>query len=388
MSHHSTVLGQLLELLPRHEFESLVRSRGGDRYVKRLTTWRQLTTLLYAQIKGYDSLREITASLNAQRSKSYHLGLEPVTRSTLADANKRRDPAVFEGLFHALLKRCQETTPRHAFRFRNPLFSMDATTIDLCLSLFPWAKFRQTKGALKLHCLLDHRGCIPSFVVATEGNRHEAPVAKATDWPLLPDSIVTMDRGYVDFKWLQTLHSRGVFFVIRAKKNMVYEVTGQHPLPHRKGLVADFRIRLTGTKSRQDYPGELRLVRWYDEEHDRELEFLTNNVTLAAATVAAIYKARWQIELFFKWIKQNLKIKAFLGTSRNAVLTQIWVAMCSFLLLAYIKFQTRYRHPMLALARIFRETLMDRIPLTALLSLHPDRAIRHARDPAPQFLLL
>ena len=372
MSYVNTVFNQLLQLIPRHDFEKLVREHQGDRYVKHFTCWKQFITLLYAQIKGHDSLRDIMTGLNSQSHKLYHLGMGKVSRSTLSDANNERDYRIYEGLFYRLLEKCESLTPGHGFKFKNPLYSFDSSSFELCLSVFPWAKYKKTKGALKLHCLLDHRGCIPSFIAVTEGRPHDVKVAKKLDLPLLPDSIVAMDRGYLDFKYFYNLHRKGVFFVTRTKKNTAYKITGQHELPNRKGLLGDFSIKFTGAYAMKDYPEKLRIVWWYDEEKDKVLEFLTNNFDLAGTTIAAIYKARWRIELFFKWIKQNLEIKSFLGTTPNAVMTQIWIAMCYYLLLSYIKFQTSYRYKLLSLVRIFKETLMERVSMIDLLSINPE----------------
>jgi hypothetical protein len=387
MSHDNTVFNQLLHLLPRHEFEKLVAMHGGDRYVKNFTCWRQFMTLLYAQIRGHDSLRDIVTGLGTQSEKWYHIGLGYVARSTLSDANNTRDWRIFEGLFYEMLNRCAASAPAHAFKFKNPLFSMDATVIELCLSVFEWAKFRKTKGALKIHCLLDHQGCIPAFAVVTDGKCHDVKAAKEAFLPLMPDSILAVDRGYIDFEFLYSIHSIDSFFVTRAKNNLSYEVTGQHNLPNKKGLLDDVAIRLTGYYQRKSYPDELRLITWHDAETGKIFWFLTNNFKLSASTIAAVYKSRWQIELFFKWIKQNLKIKSFLGATHNAVMTQIWVAMCYFLLLAYVKFQTRYRFSFLHLARLFKETLLDRISLIHLLSLNPEKGLKCIREPSFQLAL-
>ena len=387
MGHNNTIFNQLLQLIPRHDFENLVSQYDGDRYVKEFTCWRQFITLMYGQIKGRDSLRDIVTGLRSQRNKWYHIGLQNVSRSTLSDANNNRDWRIFEGIFYRLLDRCQAVTPKYRFRFKNPLYSLDSTMVELCLSLYPWAKYRKTKGALKIHCLLDHRGCIPSFVVVTDGRRHDVKVAQDMDLPLKPDSILVMDRAYIDFKFLYSLDSQGVYFVTRAKRNMNYHFTGLHETRMVKGLVADTRIRLDGYYQSADYPDELRMVIWRDEETGKLFKFITNNFTLAASTIAAIYKARWQIELFFKWIKQNLKIKSFLGTSVNAVLTQIWVAMCYYLLLVYIKYQTKYGFGITDLTRILSEVLMERTSILDILSLKPDMAIIKARAPSPQLTL-
>ena len=238
----------------------------------------------------------------------------------------------------------------------------------LCLNMFPWAKFRKRKGAIKLHCLYDHSGSIPTFLVVTDGKQHEIKVTKKLELPIMPDSIISVDRGYIDFKWLYSLDESKVFFVTRAKKNIQYEVTGQHKVNKKKGLLFDKTIRLTGCYQKKDYPKELCIVGYKDPETGKKYVFLTNNFKLAAYTITQIYKARWQIEIFFKWIKQNLKIKSFLGTSKNAVLTQIWIAMCYYLLLSYIKYQTKYSYSLLELSRIFSETIFEKISLIDLLS--------------------
>ncbi len=381
MTKTGTMFSELLNLTPRFEFDKAVNRYGADRYAKSFTSWRQFITLLYAQIKGKDSLRDIETGLAAQSSRWYHLGLCRVRRSTLSDANNRRDYRIFEDMFYHLLDRCKGNIPKHAFRFKNPLYSIDATVIDLCLSVFPWAKFRKTKGAIKLHCLYDHSGALPSFMVITDGKKHEARVVKDNSFPIPPDSIVSVDRAYVDFKWLYSLTERGVFFVTRAKSNFKYDISGQHKEPVGKGVIKDEIVSLSGFYAEEDYPGELRRIEFHDEEQNKKLVFLTNNFKLAAATIAAIYKSRWQIELFFKWIKQNLKIKSFLGTSKNAVMSQVWVAMCYYLLLAYIKYQTKYAHSMLELSRAIRETLMDRRALVDILSLKPERLKKIKTEP-------
>jgi hypothetical protein len=336
--------------------------------VKYFTSWQQFITLLYAQVRSKDSLRDIQTSLKAQSNRWYHIGLQDIKRSTLADANNRRNYRIYEDCFYGLLQRCKNITPKHKFRFKNPLYTLDATVVDLCLSLFPWAKFRKRKGALKLHYLYDHGGSLPSFLVVTDAKQHEIKVAKEQDIPLVPDSILSIDKAYIDYNWLYSLNNSGISFVTRAKRNMKYTVTGQHEVNTKKNLLFDRRVVLTNYYQSRYYPEELRLVGFKDPETKKKLVFLTNNFTLSAYTIAQIYKARWHIELFFKWIKQNLKIKSFLGTSRNAVLTQIWVAMCYYLLLSYIKYQTKYSYSLLELSRIFSEMVFERISLIDLLS--------------------
>ena len=386
MPHHNTIYNQLLQLIPRHQFEGLVKKYAGDRYVKYFTCWQQFITLLYAQIRGKDSLRDIETSLRSQSARWFHIGLKNVKRSTLSDANNQRDYRVYEGLFYRLFERCKNVTPKHKFRFKNPLYSLDATVIDLCLSLYPWAKFRKRKGALKIHCLYDHSGSLPAFLVVTDGKQHDVKAAKQQALPVTADSIIAVDRAYIDYKWLYSLEKSGVFFVTRAKSNLKHEVSGQHEVNRKQGLLFDYQIRLAGYYQKRNYPKEMRLVGYMDQETGKEFRFLTNNFTLSAYTITQIYKARWQIELFFKWIKQNLKIKSFLGTSKNAVLTQIWVAMCYYLLLSYIKYQTKYGYSLLELSRMIAEMILERVSLIDLLSCNQSNVYR-ARDPVNQLAL-
>lgn len=388
MGYHNTMFNQLLQEIPRHEFEMSVAEHGGDRYVKKFSCWSQFVVLLYAQIRGLKSLREIETGLRVQAGKWYHLGLRSVSRSTISDSNGKRDWRIWEGLFYRTLSRCRDLTPGHKFRFKNPLYALDSTLVSLCLSLYPWARFRRRKGALKIHTLLDQRGTLPAFVVVSAGDRHDVKVAEESDLPLEPDSIIVMDRAYIDFKWLWGLHSRGVWFVTRAKRNLDYDIAGQQEVPKNRGVLFDYSIRLRGYHARLNYPATLRLVGFVDKETGEEFVFLTNHMGFGATTIAEIYKSRWQIELFFKWIKQNLKIKTFLGASFNAVMTQIWVAMIYYLMLAYVKYQTRCRHSMTELSRILRETLMQRIGLIDILSLKPDSLILLARGhPSSQLQL-
>ena len=375
-----TIFSELLKLCPRYHFDKAVEQYHGDRYVKTFTTWHQFMAILYSQITQKDSLRDIVTGLSAHAARWYHLGLTGIYKSTLSDANAKRDYRIFEGLFYHLLARCKNLTPKHKFRFKNPLYTIDASTIDLCLSVFPWAKFRTTKGAIKLHCLYDHSGALPTFLTVTDGKKHDVRVVKDNTFPLSPDSIVSIDKAYIDYKWLNSLDEQRVWFVTRAKTNIDYAVVGQHPI-HNKKVLSDERIALQGVLTRSKYSKELRLIRYYDEERQKMLTFLTNNFKLAATTIAQVYKSRWQIELFFKWIKQNLKIKSFLGTSKNAVMTQIWVAMCYYLLLTYIKYQTKYRFSLLQLSRIIRETLFERKVLIDILTLKPDRLKMRGEEP-------
>lgn len=384
--HSNTILSQLLTLIPRHQFDQAVSEYSGNRYVKKFTTWNQLTTLLYAQSSGKNSLRDIQTALGTQQPKLYHLGLPAVKRSTLADANAHRDYQIMEKLFYRLLDRCQQIAPKHKFRFKNPVYAFDSSTIDLCMALFPWAKFRQTKGAIKLHCQLDLRGHIPSFAVLTNGKCSDIRAARMF-LNIMPDSIHILDRGYIDFNWFRQINEAKAFFVTRAKDGLAYQVTGQQKTELKNGLLFDKIIQLTSTSSKNKYDKPLRLVGFYDEQNNITYHFLTNNFTLTASTIAELYKARWQVELFFKWIKQHLKIKTFLGTSKNAVMTQIWVAMCYFLILAYIHFQTRFKNSLFHLQRLIQNTLLDRLSLIDLLRL-TDKKLPRIHSPDPQLCFL
>lgn len=371
MKFENCIFNQILNFIPYNRFDMLVKQFNADKYVKYFTCEQQLTVLLYFIITGKDSLRDIILGLSSHQSKLYHIGLSKICRSTLSDANNKRDYRIYEGLFYHILEKCRSVTPHHKFKFTNPLYSIDSTTIDLCLSVFPWAKFRKKKGAIKLHCRLDHSGEIPDFIVITDGKKHDSKVA--WNFPITSDSIYVIDRGYIEFKWLYNIEELKAFWVTRMKSNLQYEITGQHKPPVGKGIISDQKIRLTGLHTSLYYPKEIRMIKFYDEEKNKFLVFLTNNFELDAETIAQIYKSRWQIELFFKWIKQNLKIKTFLGTSQNAVLTQVWIAMCYFLIVAYIKYQTKYGHSMLELARLFRETLFERASIIDILNLNIKR---------------
>jgi len=364
LAHHDTVFSQILKLIPRHEFESLARKHHQGQKLRKMTRWSQFVSLGLAQLAGRVSLRDVVSNLKAQTSKLYHLGCVDVNRSSLARVNEQQPHELFEALFGKLLARCQALAPKHRFRFKNKLYSLDASTIDLCLSVFPWATFRTTKGAIKLHVGLDHDGYLPTFMQITEGKVHEVNMARTLKLP--KGSIVVFDRGYTDYKWYNHLNDNKVYLVTRQKKNACYTVIERHPVPRKSGITSDQTIRLTGTKAEQ-CPVLLRRVGYRDHETGKHYVFLTNAFHLAANTIAAIYKERWQIELFFKWIKQNLKIKSFLGTSRNAVLTQIWVAMCMYLLLAYIKLMSKLGLGLQQILRLLQLNLFERRDLQGLL---------------------
>jgi hypothetical protein len=371
----NTVFGQVMQLFSRSGFKQCVDRYSGDRYTKNFNCWQQLVVMLYAQARGLKSLRDLEISLRSQRRKWYHLGLESVARSTLSDANNTRSADIFRDLYYDFYHRCQSLAPGHKFRFKSPLYTMDSSLISLCLSTCPWASYRQRKGALKLHALLDHSGYLPAFITVTSGRCHDVKVVKDDSYgfpTLQPDSMLTVDRGYYDFKWFYSLNLNRVSFITRAKKNLAFELVGQQDIPKNKGVISDRIIRLTGAREKKVYPTTLRLISFYDKESNRELVFLTNNFNLSASTIAELYKHRWQIEIFFKWIKQNLKIKTFLGTSENAVMTQIWIALIYYLLLAFIKFQTRYALSLHEFIRLIGEVLLEYVDIIEVLNLKAD----------------
>jgi len=368
LAHHNTVFAQLLKFIPRHEFESLASRHHQGQRLRRMTRWSQYVALFLAQVSGRSSLRDIVSNLSAQSAKLYHLGSARVTRTSLARINEQQPYTLYEALFYKLLARCHGLAPKHGFRFSNKLYSLDSTTIDLCLSVFPWAKFRRAKGAVKVHVGLDHDGLLPSFVTVSDGKTHDITVGRTLDLPA--DSIVVMDRAYTDYTWFNALDGKGICFVTRQKRNATYRVIERHPVLKTKGLTCDQTILITGIKA-QACPIPLRRIGYRDPETGKHYVFLTNNFHLAARTIADIYKARWQIELFFKCIKQNLKIKSFVGTSKNAVLTQIWIAMCTYLLMAWIRFSSRIDRSLQQMIRLLQLNLFDRRDLLLLLKGNP-----------------
>jgi hypothetical protein len=386
MNNHTTIFNQLLHFIPRDKFNTLVGQHKGDRYTKRLDTWNQFVALLYAQATGKDSLREIETGFSLNENLWYHLGVHSVARSSLARANKNRDHKIFESLFYAKLAECKNITPHRQFSFQNPLYSLDSTTIQLCLSMFDWAKYRTAKGAFKLHTLLRNETILPEFILSTNGKVGDITAAKEMNLPkrLEKGSIIVFDRAYIDFKWWKQLDDDGMFFVSRTKSNQSITKVGQHNEEKETFILADDDVLVGEYSGLFKYPKTMRRIKYYDKEKDKVYEYLTNNFDLKAMEIARIYKDRWQIELFFKWVKQNLKIKTFLGTSYNAVMTQVWIAMIYYLLLAYVKFQTRFTKSLLELTRMVKETLFVRRPLIDLLSLSTTTLSRFKPSPHPQ----
>lgn len=331
-----TILSQLLQWIPRHEFEEGVTQYQGDKKVRRLPCWAQFVGLLFGQLTGHNSLRAIEAGLKGVRTKLYHLRIAfEIHRSTLSDANDTRDARIFESAFYRLLPKAQRLAPQNKLKLKGSLLALDSTTIELCLSLSPWAQFHHGKGAMKLHIAIDLAGDLPTVLVLTEGRRHDVKVARRIAFP--GGSLLIMDRGYVDFEWMWELTQTGVFFVTRMKKNCRYKVLECRKTDRTLGILCDQTIRLKG----KGYEGKLRKVSYRDPETGHKYIFITNRFDLAAKTVCDLYKARWQVELFFKTMKQQLQVKKFLGTSVNAVKAQVWVALIAYLLLAIVRYQSR-----------------------------------------------
>ena len=367
MAHHNTVFAQLLRLLPRHEFEAEAREHQHGRELRVMSRWAQFVALGFAQLTGRQSLRDIVNNLSAQGRKLYHLGVtSAVSRSSLARVNAEQPHTLYEALFGRLLSACQQRAPRHGFRFKNKLYAVDASTIDLCLAVFPWASFRRTKAAVKLHVGLDLAGHLPSFVSVTEGKTGDVKVART--WTFPKGSVVVADRAYVDFKWFHQLQTRGVTFVTRLKRGVRYRVIRKHEVRKGTGVLEDETIELTSARGRKAYAAPLRRVAFKDPVTKNRYVFVTNNMTWVAKTIADIYKSRWQIELFFKWIKQHLKVKRFVGRSQNAVMTQLWVATCMYLLLAYLKFAMRLRWNLHQMLQLLQLNIFERRPLQDLLA--------------------
>ena len=376
MHHHNTILGQMLKMFSRYEFQKAVSETGTEYHSRGFSSWNHFVAMLFGQLSGQDSLRGIEAGLATQSATLYHAGVEPIHRSTLAYANEHRTHELFKKIFLAMLSKCEAIAPRHTFRFKNPLHSIDATVIPLCLSLYNWAKFRTTKGAIKLHVKLNHSGYLPTFMVVTTGKVHETKVAPSI--PLERGDVAIFDKGYTDFAWYKSLDAKGVIFVTRIKRNAQYDVAERKDVSRFKHIYSDQILKLRGFYSKQKYPDTLRRIRSKDPETGKIITILTNNFTWSARTIAQIYKERWQIELFFKAIKQQLKVKSFVGTSKNALLSQLWVALITYLLLSYLKFKSRFTWSLYTLCSILPTNLFARRNLWDWLN-----APFHERSKAP-----
>ena len=373
MHEGRTVFSQVIDFLPRHSFRRRVERYRGDYGVRRFRCWQQFLAMLFAQLTYRESLRDIEACLAAAPGKIYHMGFTgPVARSTLADANERRDWRIYADFAQVLIaeaRRLYADEPLDVELDRT-VYALDSSTIDLSLSLFPWASFRETKAAIKLHTLLDLRGSIPVFVWITDGKPHDVRVLDI----LVPEpgSVYVFDRAYIDFERLRGLHEARAVFVTRAKKNLSYRRRYSAPCDRSTGIVCDQTIVLTGRQTREHYPLPLRRVRYRDPESNKTFVFLTNDFALPALTIAALYRNRWQVELFFKWIKQHLRIKAFYGTSPNAVKTQVWIAISAYVLVAIMRKRLRIERDLYTILQILSVYPFEKVPLFQLLTSTPD----------------
>jgi hypothetical protein len=359
-----TLFAQLMDFLPWTTFARIVERYGGDRYAKSLRCAEHFRVMAFAQLTYRESLRDIEACLSAQASKLYHMGFrEPIRRSTLSDANEARDWRIYADFAQVLIRQARKLYAAESFgvELSETVYALDSTTIDLCLSVFPWAPFRATKAAVKMHTLLDLRGAIPSFIHVSDGKLHDVNVLDL----LIPEAgaIYVMDRGYLDFERLHLLHQAGAFFVTRAKSNLDARRLYSAPTDRTTGIICDQTIALNGHYSQQHYPDHLRRVRFKDADSAKTLVFLSNQFALPATTISALYKARWHVELFFKWVKQHLRIKRFYGTSENAVKSQIWIAVSVYLLVAIVKKRLNLETSLYTLLQILSVTLFEKMRL-------------------------
>ncbi len=366
-----TVFTQVLSLGHHETFHRCVERYCGDACIKSFSCYDQWLAMAFAQLTSRESLRDLEASLGARRALLYQMGFRGrVVRSTLADANERRDWHIFADWAQTLIRRARKlyATEPFALELEQTVYALDATVIDLCLSLFPWAYFRSTKAAIKLHTLLDLRGPIPTFVALTEGAVHDVNILD--DLPIEPGAIYVMDRGYLDFARLARIARAGAFFVIRAKSNLKFHVAKSRPVDTTCGLRCDQMIRLRGFYSKQGYPEALRRVRFYDSKQERSLVFLTNHFGLTAFQVTEVYRARWQIELFFKWIKQHLRLRGFFSNDPNGVRVQVWTSICAYLLVAIAKRENALRQSLHQVPQVVSLSCLEKVPLDELFAKH------------------
>ena len=363
------IFAQAMDFLPQHTLRRCIQRYDGNKNIKFFTCQDQYRCMAFAQLTYRESLRDIEACLKAQSNKLYHMGIRSkVARSTLADANEKRDWRIYADLAQSLIQTARRLYANEdlGLELNNTVYALDATTIDLCLSVFPWAQFRRTKAAIKLHTLLDLRGNIPSFIHISDGKLHDVNVLDI----LLPEpgAFYVMDRGYLDYDRLYQLHKDQAFFVIRAKSNLKFRRVYSHHVDKSIGLRCDQTIMFTGFYASQRYPEKLRRIKFYDAKTKKHLVFLTNNFHLPAFTITELYRYRWQVELFFKWIKQHLRIKSFFGTSDNAVKTQVWIAVSVYVLIAIIKKQLKIKASLYSILQILSLTMFETTPLNQLLT--------------------
>lgn len=382
MNLGKTVFAQLMSFLPDYEFNKCVNKYKGNYRVRTFTCRDHFYVMSFAQLTYRESLRDIEACLNALSNKLYHSGIrEAVSKSTLAEANENRDWRIYADFAQVLIKDARnlyKTDNDFLLDIDNMAYALDSTTIDLCLSLFPWAKFRKKKAAVKAHVLLDLRGSIPTFIEITDGSVHDVNILDHIT--IEPGSIYVMDRGYLDLDRLYTIHCKGAFFITRAKANTAVQRVYSRPVDKSIGLRCDQSVRFTVYKSKKEYPELIRRIKFYDNETGNTYVFLTNNFELDALLITQLYKERWKVELFFKWIKQHLRIKNFYGTSYNAVCSQIWIAVCAYLLVAIVKKRLSLEHSLYTLLQIFSLTLFEKVAINELFTKNDYKIICPAKD--------
>jgi len=369
MNYGKTIFSQLMDFIPPYEFRQCVERYNGNYKVISFSCWDQFLCMAFAQLTYRESLRDIQACLRGTQHKLYHMGIRgKVSRNTLANANQVRDWRIYADFAQVLINKARKLYVGENFgiELEQTVYALDSTIIDLCLSLFPWAIFRKSKGAIKLHTLLDLRGSIPTVVIVTHGKIHEFNVLDQI--AVEPGAIYIFDRGYLDFARLHMVQQAAGFFIIRAKNNFRFTRLYSRNVDKSSGVQCDQTVIPTNFYARKDYPSKLRRVRYFDSEANKRLVFLTNNFTLSAKTIADLYKCRWQIELFFKWIKQHLRIKAFYGTSENAVKTQIWIAISVYVLVAIVKKELKLDRSLYTILQILSVTLFEKMPLLQVLS--------------------
>lgn len=363
------IFSQLISFLPKYEFNKCVSRYRGNYKVQTFSCWDQFLCMFFAQLTYRESLRDIVTCLHAMQNKLYHMGIQGnVSRSTLADANEHRPWQIYADFAQLLIHMARQLYRNEPFSIEldETIYALDSSTIDLCLSVFPWANFRQTKAAIKLHVLLDLKGNIPAFIKITDGTIHDVNILD--ELMPAPGSLYLMDRAYLDFARLYQINLQQAFFIIRAKSNFQFERLYSHPVDKATGLQCDQTIRLTGCYPSQYYPDKMRRVKFFDKEHDQHLIFLTNNFTIPALTVAEFYKWRWQVELFFKWVKQHLRIKAFYGISENAVKTQIWIAIATYVLIAIVKKRLNLDLSLYTFLQILSITAFEKVDILQLVT--------------------
>ena len=384
MSHQNTVFHQLLKPILRQDFERLAKLHHSGQKLRSATRWDQFVAILMSQLSCRQSLRDIQSNLESQQEKLYHLGAKRIARSTLARLNEEQPASLYQQLFTQLLQRCENSKTAHKFRFKNPLYSLDASHIDLSLSLCEWTKVHESKASIKLSVGLNHSNTIPEFVALGDGIENDMVQGRAFKFPA--GSIIVFDKGYVDYQWLAQLTLQNVSFVTRLRPKTVYQVKSSRSVLETKGIIADECIELSSAHAKKrGAPELLRRIEFYDTDKKRTFEFLSNNFHLAASTIAAIYKDRWKIELFFKAIKQNLKLKSFLGRSRNAIQTQIWIALIAYLLVNFAKHMAQEGWSVQRLLRIIQVNLFERKLLRSLFV--PDKKWRKQEEPQLRFFL-